>query len=93
LDPQTGTTSWEVFVEHSTGYPRIGQLIVADRDTGALSYSHEFTGLAQGNWSVSGNATISGQTDRSTLSSINCTVAATPSSAPSVVLASDAGGL
>ena len=98
LDPETGTTSWEVFVEHSTGYPRIGQStsrswtaaqlailrnddpdddadVLAQGPQGDLSLSTTFTGLAQGSWTVSGYASISGQTERSTLASITCTVA------------------
>ena len=116
LDPHTGTISWEVFVEHSTGYPRVGQLtsrpwsqaqldilnnddpdddaeVLAQGPQGDLSLSTTFTGLAQGSWTVSGYATISGQTDRSTLASISCIVAATPTPTPEVVQAGDVGGL
>ena len=60
---------------------------------GDLSFSTTFSGLAQGSWTVSGFATISGQTDRSPLASINCIVAATPDPTPEIIQIGDVGGL
>ena len=80
LDPAEGTTSWEVWATHSSGYPRLSQLIPVhageDEDL-----SHEFTSVAQGTWTVDGTAVIDGTGyfggggTRETLTAISCTVA------------------
>ena len=72
LDPADGTRSFEVFVEHSSGYPRFGQLSYADANG---DFWHEFTSVAQGTWNLSGYADFN-DGERRQLNSISCTVTA-----------------
>ncbi|MDE2753243.1 MAG: hypothetical protein OXI83_11765 [Gemmatimonadota bacterium] len=75
LDAAEGTTAWQSWVEHSSGNPRVGQYLVLDGTAAQLS--HEYVGLAQGVWSVSGTAFFGDGTQRA-LAGISCTVAAPP---------------
>ena len=75
LDAAEGTTSWQSWVEHSSGNPSVGQYLVLDGTAAQLS--HEYVGLAQGRWSVSGTAFFGDGTQRA-LAGISCTVAAPP---------------
>ena len=74
LDPAEGTTAWQSWVEHSSGYPRVGQYLVLDGTASQLS--HTYSGLAQGSWSVTGTAYFGGTS--SALGAISCVVAAPP---------------
>lgn len=84
-EPEASTaTAWETFVEHSTGYPRLGQLTslldidfdgdgVIDSPAGGLSTT--FTGVAQGTWNITGFVNVPGTSPRPELESTSCTVA------------------
>ncbi len=72
LDPADGTRSFEVFAEHSSGYPRVGQLSYPDSNG---DFWHEFTSLAQGTWNLSGYADFNDGARRQ-LNNISCTVTA-----------------
>lgn len=73
LNPEDGTTSWDVWAEHSLGNPRWGTTVLRDSLSGHLPTWVEFNQTAQGTWSVSGTATLDDGTE-STLSTISCTV-------------------
>ena len=75
LDAADGTTAWQSWVEYSSGYPKVGQYLVLDGTAAQLS--HEYVGLAQGSWSVSGSAFFGDGTQRA-FASITCTVAPPP---------------
>lgn len=84
-EPEASTaTAWETFVEHSTGYPRLGQLTslldididgdgVIDRPAGGLSTT--FSDLAQGSWNITGFVNVPDTSPRPELTSTSCTVA------------------
>lgn len=84
-EPAASTaTAWETFVEHSTGYPRVGQLTslqdidfdgdgVIDSPAGGLSTT--FTDLAQGSWNITGYVNVPDTSPRPELTGTSCTVA------------------
>lgn len=77
LNPAAGTTAWEVWATHPSGYPKIGQQLAFQ----ANDPTHEFTSLAQGTWSVDGTAVLNGTGymggggTRVSLAAISCPVA------------------
>lgn len=84
-EPEASTaTAWETFVEHSTGYPRVGQLTslqdidfdgdgVIDSPAGGLSTT--FSDLAQGSWNITGFVNVPDTSPRPELTSTSCAVA------------------
>ena len=73
LDAAEGTTAWEVWADHSSGYPRYGQQIALDDAFFKGSTTHTFSPISQGTWSVYGTATLS-DGSKGDLATISCTV-------------------